>query len=80
MNSSNRGNYCLCCGNRAEYYGSASMDSTGVTESCSKEVCVMCLEGGCRGKDDKGCYGSRLAQPANEEHYNCGCKKEDKND
>ena len=60
-------NYCLCCGNRAEYYGFASMDSTGITKSCSKEVCVRCLEGAC-----PNCFDSKLGQPAGEYHQDCG--------
>ena len=75
---SNGRNYCLCCGARAEPYGWASIDSDGSSKSCSKEVCVMCLESGCKGKDGKGCFGSKLAQPAYEYHDGCGCKKEKK--
>ena len=74
QNSLNSGNYCLCCGNRASHCGSFNMDSTGITRSCSREVCVACLEGGCRSADGKGCYGSRLRYPASEYHQGCGCE------
>ena len=70
--SINGGNYCLCCGNRVGQYGFGAIDSTGITKSCSKEVCVFCLEGGC------SCFGSNLAQPASEWHEGCGCYKEEK--
>ncbi len=60
-------NYCLCCGNRAEYYGSCSVDSNGIRKICDKEVCVLCLEGGC-----PNCNSQNLAQPAGEYHQGCG--------
>lgn len=65
-------NCCLCCGNPAEHYGFASMDSTGITKSCSKEVCVVCLETGCWGRDGKGCFGYKLRDKPSEYHHGCG--------
>lgn len=67
----NGGNYCLCCGQPASHYGSGWMGDTG-SGSCSREVCVICLEGTCWGKDGKGCFGNNLARPAAEIHENCG--------
>lgn len=63
-------NYCLCCGQLAQHYGSGWM-GTGGSGSCTEEVCVFCLESGCWGKDGKGCFGYRLAQPPAEIHDNC---------
>ncbi len=68
----NGGNTCLCCGARAEHYGFASMDSTGLTRSCSKEVCVACLETGCWGRDGESCFGHRLRDKPSEYHQGCG--------
>jgi hypothetical protein len=65
MEVENGRNYCLCCGNRAESYGWASVGTDG-TKSCSKEVCVSCLESGC-----PDCYGSKLAQTPYEWHERC---------
>jgi hypothetical protein len=48
------------------------MDSTGITRSCSKEVCVVCLETGCWGKDGEGCFGYKLRDKPSEDHYRCG--------
>lgn len=58
-------NYCLCCGQLAQQYGSgwASTDGSG---SCSREVCVSCLEGG-----HIGCHGNKLACKPMEIHENC---------
>ncbi len=72
IQSVGRRNRCLCCGNWAEHYGSGSMDSTGITQSCSKEVCVSCLETGCWGKDGEGCFGYRLRDKPSESHQGCG--------
>lgn len=66
-------NWCKCCGNRTEMYGTCSIghhrDEQGrliqETSDDSREVCVLCLEGGC------GCGGSNLAREAlvvNERH------------
>jgi len=57
-------NRCNCCGQLAEQYG-AGWAGTGGSGSCSREVCVLCLEGGCK------CYGNDLARPAAEIHDNC---------
>lgn len=65
--AANDRNYCLCCGSRSEYYGTCSLDSTGIRRICDKEVCVLCLEGGC-----SNCNGQKLAQPAGEWHEGCG--------
>ena len=70
--AANGRNYCLCCGARAEHYGSGSVSDAGIAKYCSKEVCVFCLEGG------GSCFGSRLAQSAGEWHEGCGCYKEEK--
>ena len=72
-NSVNGGNYCLCCGNRTEYYGFCSLGSNGTRKICDKEVCVLCLEGGC-----PNCNGQKLAQPAGEYHKGCGCDEKKK--
>jgi hypothetical protein len=69
--AANGGNVCLCCGRRAEHYGHASVDSTGIIESCSKEVCVLCLETGCWGQDGKGCFGYKLRDKSAEWHQGC---------
>jgi hypothetical protein len=69
----NNRNYCLCCGSRAEQYGSGSIDSKGIIKSCSKEVCVFCLESGC-----PNCFSSKLARPASEWHEGCGHDEEEK--
>ena len=63
-------NYCLCCGARAEHYGSGSVSDAGIAKYCSNEVCVFCLEGGC------SCFGSRLAQPSSQWHEGCGHDEE----
>lgn len=57
-------NVCLCCFGPTEYYGHGWMGTSG-SGSCSKEVCVLCLEGGCK------CCGRKLKEPAAEEHWNC---------
>lgn len=60
-------NYCLCCGGRAESYGAAGIGNAGFFMQCSREVCVICLEGA-----HAACgYGTKLAQPAMEYHQNC---------
>lgn len=66
-------NWCKCCGSNAAMYGSGGIsqhrDEQGklIQESFddSREVCVLCLEGGCR------CEGSDLAREplrVNERH------------
>ena len=40
---------------------------TSGSGSCTKEVCVLCLEGGC------SCCGVRLEHPAAEVHDGCNC-------
>ncbi len=62
----NGGNFCLCCGRSAEHYGWASVGTDG-SKSCSKEVCVICLETGC-----PNCYGAKLSEPPSEWHDGCG--------
>ena len=64
-------NYCLHCGSTTEFYGTASLSSSGKYSSCSKEVCVFCFEVGCSSFGDIGCSGNRLAFPAQEVHDNC---------
>lgn len=75
----NSENLCLCCGQRAQFYGSGwitqKADGTQESGDCSREVCVICLESGCWGKDGKGCFGNSLTRPAAESHINCGCRK-----
>ena len=74
----NGGNICLCCGRRAEHYGYASVDSTGIIESCSKEVCVVCLETGCWGQGGERCLGYRLRDKPSEYHQGCSHDDMDK--
>ncbi|KKL76290.1 hypothetical protein LCGC14_2046410 [marine sediment metagenome] len=71
-------NTCMCCGARAEYYGSCSIDTSGIRMICDKEVCVLCLESSCRGADGKGCYGYKLRDKASEYHQGCGHSAKEK--
>lgn len=54
-------NYCLRCGSRANYYGTAWIGSDG-SGDCSREVCVLCLESS---------QPYQLAYKAKEIHLNC---------
>lgn len=64
-------NRCKCCGQVAQHYGTGWM-GTGGSGSCTREVCVLCLEGGCK------CCGSDLKRPAAEIHDNCQHDKRSK--
>jgi hypothetical protein len=67
-------NTCKCCGRIAQHYGSGGVgqdkDGKQTSWSCTREVCVTCLEGGCP------CGGGDLRWPAAEVHDNCWHVKE----
>ena len=59
-------NYCTCCGNpHTEGYGSVSISDEGVEMDCTREVCVLCLEGACK------CAGNQLKEKGYEYHKGC---------